>query len=51
MALNKNPGIMTMPKTERDWTKFVNDLNEAVSLDANSELLAEAESLAFFIED
>jgi hypothetical protein len=49
MALNDNPGIMTMPKTERDWTKFINDLNAAVS--TVSEDLDEAESMAFFIED
>lgn len=52
MALNENPGIMTMPKTERDWTKFINDLSREVGFKADaSDALDEAECMAFFIED
>lgn len=31
MAIEDIPGITTMPKTERDWTKFVLDLSKELS--------------------
>lgn len=31
MALKDNPGLTTMPRTERDWTKFINELSGAVT--------------------
>ncbi len=31
MALKDNPGLMTMPRNERDWTKFVTELSKAIS--------------------
>ena len=48
MALNDNPGVMTMPKSERDWTKFVNDLAKEFQ---TTDQLEEAEALAYFISE
>ena len=30
MSIKNNPGIQTMPKTERDWNKFINDLSDLI---------------------
>jgi hypothetical protein len=31
MALKDNPGITTMPRSERDWTKFIRELSDAIA--------------------
>jgi hypothetical protein len=30
VAIKDNPGLTTMPKTERDWTKFIQELSDIV---------------------
>ena len=32
MALKDNPGLTTMPRTDRDWTKFINELSGAITV-------------------
>jgi hypothetical protein len=56
MAIKDNPGIMTMPRNERDWTKFIRELEpslvtENASSSQPSMSIDDMEELILFIGD